>query len=366
MSTEINQLVSDLVDRMASGSAAAFREGLARLGEAARAGGPETLTAAVRALAPVLSGLGGDFAKAAVLAGACVEWGGSPLPLAEALPQRAAESMMLNALVEKWWTKAGTGLPLPKATRKDAQQLEQLFAPMVRPGGALTADGLRRIIMSWYDMDDWLRALLTVLADGGFRDALPDAVKADLRETAAAVAGRSQQAAWAADLASVLDDEQLLVLDPGTRRGYALTMRGIGDNTQLHILLADRLTGDPAAGLLPVRRPDPSWVAAATDADPFLGAGNAAVRAFRLFDGHGRYLYPEGRPADIGLLDGVRLLVVHPPNRTYRMGSGRVFAAMRPTLTLDRQLSPTEVENWLARITPAVEDDLMAQRAPSR
>jgi hypothetical protein len=33
-----------------------------------------------------------------------------------------------------------------------------------------------------------------------------------------------------------------LVLDPAARRGYALTARGIGDNAQLHILLADRLT----------------------------------------------------------------------------------------------------------------------------
>jgi hypothetical protein len=366
VSTEITQLVSDLVVRMKSGSTATFREGLARLGEAARAGGPERLTAVVSALAPVLPGLGGDFAKAAVLAGACVEWGGSPLPLLEVLPERAAEVMMLNALVEEWWTGAGTGLPLPEPTRGGAERLERVFAPYVRPGGALTAGNLRRIAMSWDDMDDWLRALLTVLARGEFRDALPAAMKASLRERAAAVAGRSQQAAWVADLAAVLDDEPLLVLAPESGRGYALTMRGIGDNAQLYILLADRLIGDPAAGLLPGRRPEPSWVAAATDADPHLGPDNAAIRAFRLFDGHGRYVAPEGRPADIGPLDGVRVLLIHPPNGNYGMGSGHVFTAMRPTLTLDRPLGPSDTENWLARVAPAVEDDLMAQRMPPR
>jgi hypothetical protein len=365
MSTEITQLVSNLVARMESGSTAEFKEGLVRLGEAARAGGSETLTAAVSALAPVLPGLGGDFAKAAVLAGACVEWGGSPLPLAEGLPERAAEAMMLNALVEEWWTGAGTNLPLPKPTRANTQRLEHVFMPFVQQsGGTLTAGHLRRIAMSWYDMDDWLNALLTVLAHGDFRDALPAATKANLREQAVAVAGRSQKAAWVADLAAVLDDEQLLVLAPQNRRGYALTMRGIGDNTQLHILLADRLVGDPAAGLLPGPRPDPSWVAAATDADPNLGPDNPAIRAFRLFDGHGRYLAPEGRPADIRPLDGVRVLSVHPPNGSFGMGSGRVFTAMRPTLTLDRRLDSSEVEHWLARVAPAVEDNLMAPTPP--
>ncbi|MER6536108.1 hypothetical protein ABT215_20330 [Streptomyces sp900105755] len=99
MPSEISHLVDGLVSQMRSGSDSGYRRALSRLVDTARAGGPASLTAAVEALAPWLPGLAGDFAKTAVLAGACVEWGGSPMPLADVLPQRAAEAMLLNGLV---------------------------------------------------------------------------------------------------------------------------------------------------------------------------------------------------------------------------------------------------------------------------
>jgi hypothetical protein len=184
--------------------------------------------------------------------------------------------------------------------------------------------------------------------------------KAELRERAAAVAHRSQRAAWVGALAAALDDEPLIVIDPRTRRGYALTMSGIGDNAQLHILLADRLIGDPGQGLLPGDRPARSWVKAATDGDPHLGPADAAIRRFGLFDGRGTYVSPEGMPADIRPLDGTRVLVLHPPNGTYGMGVGRVFEQMTPALRLDRVLESAETEHWLTRVAPAVENDLFA------
>ncbi|MFF4796382.1 hypothetical protein ACFY2M_43725, partial [Streptomyces sp. NPDC001276] len=155
---------------------------------------------------------------------------------------------------------------------------------------------MTRIAMSWFDMEHWLKALITVMADAGFRAAVPGEVKAELREHAAAVAHRSQRAAWVGALAAVLDDEPLVVIDPRARRGYALTMSGIGDNGQLHILLADRLVGDPGQGLVARDRPARPWVEAATSGDPYLGPDNPAIRCFRLFDGQGTYISPEGRP----------------------------------------------------------------------
>jgi hypothetical protein len=38
------------------------------------------------------------------------------------------------------------------------------------------------------------------------------------------------------------------------------TVSGVGDNFQLHTLLADRLIGDPTRGLLVGQRPAPTWV----------------------------------------------------------------------------------------------------------
>jgi hypothetical protein len=318
------------------------------------------LTAAVGALAPWLPGLSGDFAKTAVLTGTCVEWGGSPMALAGVLPQRAAEAMMLNDLVPGCWAEATAGRPLPEPVSASTKQLVQALVTLARRRGRPDKGDMTRIAMSWFDMEDWLKALITVLGDGPFRAAVPTEVKAELREYAAAVADRSQHAAWVRDLAAVLDDEPLVVLDPRARRGYALTMSGVGDNFQLHTLLADRLIGDPDRGLVPGVRPDPSWVEAAIDADPHLGADNPAIRRFRIFDGHGAYVYPEGVPADIKPLDGSRVLVLHPPNGNYGMGVGRVFQNMTPTLILDRVLEPDEAEFWLTRITPGAENDIMA------
>lgn len=106
--------------------------------------------------------------------------------------------------------------------------------------------------------------------------------------------------------------------------------------------------------------PSRAWVRAATTGEPRLPARRAAVRAFRLFDGHGHYIDPAGVPADIEPLDGTRVVVLHPPNGTFTMGGGRVFTHMAPTLTLDRRLGAREAASRLARVRPAVEDDLMA------
>ncbi|MEV5012165.1 hypothetical protein [Streptomyces sp. NPDC055692] len=296
----------------------------------------------------------------AVLAGACVEWGASPMALIDVVPRRASEAMMLNEVVPEFWDKAARGRPLPEPVSASSPQLVRTLTRLARWRPGFDKNTMTRIAMSWFDMEHWLKALITVMADAGFRAAVPGEVKAELREHAAVVAHRSQRAAWVGALAAVLDDEPLVVIDPRVRRGYALTMSGIGDNGQLHILLADRLVGDPGQGLVAGDRPARSWVEAATSGDPYLGPDNPAIRCFRLFDGQGTYISPEGRPADIEPLDGTRVLVLHPPNGNYALGVGRVLEQMTPTLRFDRILEPAETQHWFARLVPAVENDLMA------
>ncbi|MFF7971058.1 hypothetical protein [Streptomyces sp. NPDC007905] len=297
----------------------------------------------------------------AVLAGACVEWGASPLALVDVMPRRAAEAMIRNAAVPELGAKPAPGRPLPEPVSESAPDLLRTLLRRRRWRRRSQEGAVARVAMSWFDMEDWLKALITLMADARFRRAVPAGVKAELREAAALVAHRSQRAAWADSLTAMLDDEPLIVVDPRTRRAYSLTMSGVGDNGQLHILRADRLIGDPGRGLLAGDRPARSWVAAATDGDPHLGPTDPAVRAFRLFDGRGAYVHPEGIPADIAPVDGTRVLAVHPPNGTYGLGAGRVFTRMAPALRLERILEPAEAETWLSRVAPAVEDDLMAQ-----
>ena len=93
---------------------------------------------------------------------------------------------------------------------------------------------------------------------------------------------------------------------------------------------------------------------------PLLPPDEAVQRRFRLYDGTGAYVYPEGRPADIAVIDGVRLVGLHPPLGDYRWTSGRVYQHMAPTLTLDHVMDRDEAEAWRSRITPAHETDFLA------
>jgi hypothetical protein len=120
----------------------------------------------------------------------------------------------------------------------------------------------------------------------------------------------------------VLDDEPILVVDHVTGRGFRLTMSGVGDNFQRHTLIDDpgRRPGTRARRR---RIPGASLVAAATTAPPQPPADDPIQRRFRLFDGTGAYICPEGRPADIPPVDGVRVIVLYPPRGQLQLGRSR-------------------------------------------
>ena len=356
MPPTLTPLIQDMITAMRQDDAAAFQRSLRALGAQAQRSDPDALTDAVGQLAPLLGRLYGIYAKVAVVAGAFVERGASPLALCETLPRRAADAMQLAEIFPTAWSEASDGRPLP-----DRANLSQM--PSTR--NLLTAHARRRgiserdadvLAMSWFDVEDWLKAMITVMAQRDFRAAMSHRTR--VHDAAAAIAKVVDSAHWVRGLSLVLDDEPLIALDPASGRGFRLTMSGVGDNFQLHTLLADRLL---APGRLDGDQPEPAWVAAATDAAPGPFWPTAPIlRRFRMFDGHGAYVYPEGRPADIEPLDEVRVVVLHPPKGEYGWQNGRIYQHMTPQLTLDRALDPAEAADWLSRIAPARQTDLMA------
>jgi len=99
-------------------------------------------------------------------------------------------------------------------------------------------------LLSASEAQDWQGAVRLM------EQAFKRAAAADDDERDAAVAAAPEQidhAYWLHGLIQVLDDEPLLVLDRPGSRGYEVTISGIGDNFQLHTLLAAALIGDPAA-----------------------------------------------------------------------------------------------------------------------
>jgi hypothetical protein len=359
-------LVNEVATAIRDQDVQAFQAARSRLARAARdTASPAELTAVIQELVPLLRTANGISTELAVLAGACVEWGGSPVPLAEVLPGRAVTALFGYELFPDIWRAASGGRPLPDGN--DNVAVTSLVADYAARNG-LRADLYRTVATSWFDVMDWIKPMITCMARREFRAALPAEAVTAVRDAAAAIAvrepdehsdGTALSAHWLEGLAMVLDDEPLVVLDPASGRGFRLTMSGIGDNFQLHTLLADRLSGeDGVPGLVAPRR---DWVAEATDAPLVNHFGtDPIVRRFRLYDGTGSYVYPEGRPADIGMTGGTRVLVIHPPNGMYGWANARTYAHMNPVLTLDTALAPEEAANWLGRIAPANETDIMS------
>ena len=173
--------------------------------------------------------------------------------------------------------------------------------------------------------------------------------------------------AFLAKLLQVLDDEELIVLQPELVRGYRVQISGIADNFQLHTLLAGALIGDPKKGWLPGKRPDPRVVAAAKN-QPVHRRAQVAKGAFNLWTWQGLqpdgtlpdalensdyWIWNEGIPADIPSFEGVRIVLLGPPPYPRTWNADRCFGGMDADLRVLEILPSSTVQSWLHRIAQA-------------
>ncbi|GIH72901.1 hypothetical protein [Sphaerimonospora thailandensis] len=324
----------------------------------------DTLTRILARLCPAIGeippGLG---AHLATLGGALVEEGASPGPLVDPVVSGLCDSLEASARFAAAW-RAVTDRDLPEPDRHDKAviaaanrlsgrtRLLRRFKPL--PSALPPARALH-LSVAWATAEDWSLPATTLLqqsaairADLAGRERLRTAVSALV-----AVVGLREDLRCLTGLLAVLDDEPLIVLHRESGRGYRVTIGGIGDNFQLHTLLAHVLTGPSADGLLEgVRPPDPEWVAAATAGALEPVSGRIEGR-FNLVDAYGEWIWNEGVPADIPLLDGHRVVVLDPPPYQRVWNIGRTYPMMRPQVHLDRILPSEETSSWLSQIAPA-------------
>ena len=365
MASPVSGIIGELLPTMRRGDFLGYQELFNRLYYEGRELSPGQLTEAIAELAPVLAvHPGGVFARLALVAGAYAEWGGSAQALAATTPAVALEALRWRARFSELWPNVSGGRAEP--SRDQAPSMDEVGDAFHAAAGRL---GLSKadaevIALSWFDTPHWIKLMITALCDREFRAVAGH--RSEIAEAAARLGDDVPGAHWLPGLARVLDDEPLIVIDRHGTHGFRLTMSGVGDNYQLHTLLADRVIGDPARGLVPGDRPEPSWVAAATTAEPQRPADDLIKRRFRLFDGTGAYVYPEGVPADIALTEGTRVIVLHPPRGNMMWVSGRTYNQMVPELTLDQILSQEETAAWHARVAPARETDLFGPPGSAR
>lgn len=305
------RLIDDLV-RAATARDQAFGDLLPRAMRDSQQLPPAELTAALPKIAEGIAQAPPNLGCwLAILAGAWVERGASPEPAGLAVIETATEVVAAAGEFANAWQKATGAKPPDPEESGPSQEIVNTVGPhLADPVGAM---------LSWFAMPQFTLSARTMLSTSPLvRGGVPD------RERRSSVFAELEQyfapAGWTAELLRVLDGERLLVLDRASRRGWTVTISGIGDNFQLHTLLGGALVGHPDG--LPGKPADPRWISSFTSGDVEPGTP-PVVGWWNLVDAHGDWIWNEGVPADIPALNGTRVVVLDPPPYRRSWNPGR-------------------------------------------
>jgi hypothetical protein len=347
--TNLGKQVDELVNAVGNRDDERFYAALKRIAHATPKARPQEVDGALAKLAPVLAeipfGMGGDLAQ---IAGSMADFGTDPAIVVRTLAGRAADALEQAGRFAAQYGAAFGDLPDAGDPALIGPTLER-FVETASKRGPDRQDAYL-LVQAWFCSNQWVQPVLYLAQRKDVRVALPERS----RLTAAVDAMREQveTAHWLHGLLLVLDDEPLIVLHRATGRGYRVTISGIGDNFQLHTLLAAALIGDESRGLLPGRRPTDAEIAAASDGED-LTPGSGIRGNFNLVDAYGEWIWNEGRPADIPKLEETRVVVLDPEPYARSWNAGRAYPLMRPTVTVTGMLPPEEAGHWLSLVKPS-------------
>ncbi|MCX4449349.1 hypothetical protein [Streptomyces sp. NBC_01789] len=276
----------------------------------------------------------------ATAAGFCVERGATPLACAEPILDGVHRDLLDALEFARRWTATDTDLPDPEQELIDDTYLSRL--------GDDTYEATR-LALAWCSLEEWQPPALAVLCRSTevrrrhASDALPLC-----REVEAL--GRHDLKCLSYALA-VLNDEHLIVLHRPTDTAFEIRVDGIGDNFQLHTLLAHVLVG---GGHVPGTPPSAESVRLATDPAPARGTSDAtATGTFELLAPDGTRIWNEGLPDDIPVVEGRRVLVLDDPSHQRSWNADRFFPHLPGKAELLRVLPPDEAKTWYAHTSPA-------------
>ncbi|MEE1738479.1 hypothetical protein PUR49_18450 [Streptomyces sp. BE147] len=273
----------------------------------------------------------GPRAVVAVLAGACVERGADAVRCAPGVLAGLRTALTeAGRFAEAWAATGGGDFPVPDGGE---------------PGEEIVERAGFEAAVGWWTLPQWEMAAAAMLNHSAVRRGPVE--RDELLRLLDAVERASGRRFTSLSYALLVkDDEPLIVLHRESGTGYALRISGIGDNFQLHTLLADALIG---GGHVPGRAPSAQEVAVCRDTP-----GQAdTVGSFDLMAPDGSRLWNEGTPADIPVVDGVRLLVLDSPSYERSWPAGRFFPGMRGDAVLERALAPEETARWFTYVSEA-------------
>jgi hypothetical protein len=342
-----------MCDAVSRQDAGALQKAYDELRKAVVAAGEAERAAAAGALVPALAGLpvayGGSLAK---MIGAMVGMAGDPAPVLDVLARRACAVMEDAAVFASAWRTLNGALP--------SRQQDSLDAVAVRYAAAANGPQERSWVQAaaWWTGQEWAQPVLYLSQRADVRRALPD--RARLLAAAERLTGEYPDLApFLVGLLRVLDDERLAVLHRESGRGFWVTVSGVADNFQLHTLLAAALLVPSGGGkgggaaYLPGTPPTAAMIAAADGTgDPMPPGG--VTGQFNLVDARGQWIWNEGRPADIPVVNGHRVIVLDPPPYTRSWNAGRVYPYLKASLAIE-PMTDAEAADWMALVRPAAQ-----------
>ena len=286
----------------------------------------------------------GAVADLAVLCGALIEMG-TPAGSAGIEVTRRGREVGAHALrfAQAWESTGGDAPPHPRET---GEPHRSRVAPVL-------GDAALYSLSSWATMQPYGIAIRAVLGDAGVRAALREDPQGlvELQVLSSQMRSHVEEFGEVHELLLMAQADRMLVLDRASGRAFRVRFDGVGDNFQLHTLLADALIGPEGRGV-PGQRPMPDWVASATDLrdDP---RQSIVEGEWDLVGGDGVWVGNETAPGAVPFVDGERVLVLEPPSLSATWRTGRRHPHIPGWLRVEEELGREEAAAWWGRVHPA-------------
>ena len=307
------------------------------------------LASGLNALEPEPAGV------ASRIVGAMIEAGHDPQPARAAMLGALQTTLPLCAsMVDE--ARAEVGEPDPELDLND-DAIDEWLAD--QHAHALNEVAGRRpsALEAWQRLHEiWPGAIALLSVDPPAR-----AEAGDLAEVAEKIEEVHEAGGWLRAMLTVLDEEPYVAIEPATRTGIVGRMSGIVENFQLNTLLMDEFPRDEP-------RVSKNAVAVARGSGPqqidetvtgvwnlysygaLLPGGELADAADR--DYADTWIWNEGMPADIPVLDDHRVILLGPASYERTWPAQRMFLKLPARLTAEL-LSESELDAWLATIEAA-------------
>lgn len=164
---------------------------------------------------------------------------------------------------------------------------------------------------------------------------------------------------WFNVMFSVFDDEPFIAIERDRMVGVIGKMSGVVDNFQLHILLTDVFP----SGWFNTANPREVIQNAKGFGEQCLGIGakgvwnmydwTAVQSDLNLPNGHGNtgcWIWGEGKPEDIPVFEGYRVIILGEPLYQRGWNAQRMFSNLPAELKVEQKLSRHEVLGWLKKM----------------